>query len=201
VLQPSTTLATDTTRRVPWKASRRHSPDGAYGSATMTLFLSEHARRKKTRYFLDGIPREARILEIGCGQGWVAEHLRRGGWRHYVGIDLFPPADIVGDIHAWRGLGLEPQSFDVIIAFEVVEHVDCFRECYELLKPGGKLMLTSPLPAADRVMRILEAIGVNQKRTSPHDHLVHFESIPYFQQKEIKIVGLLSQWGIFTKTS
>jgi len=105
----------------------------------------------------------------------------------------------VGNILLWRELGLEPESYDVVIAFEVVEHVDCFKACYDLLKPGGRLLLTSPLPHMDWVMRILERLGLNQKRTSPHDHLVYFQEVPHFEQKQIKIVALLSQWGIFHK--
>jgi 2-polyprenyl-3-methyl-5-hydroxy-6-metoxy-1,4-benzoquinol methylase len=46
-----------------------------------------------------------------------------------------------------KGLALHPESFDVIIAFELIEHVDCFQEFYDLLKPGGLLMLTSSGPA------------------------------------------------------
>jgi 2-polyprenyl-3-methyl-5-hydroxy-6-metoxy-1,4-benzoquinol methylase len=161
--------------------------------------LSDYARRTKIEYFLAGIPKDARILEVGCGSAWVREYLTTNGWTRYVGLDLVPPADIVGDIANWRELGLEPASFDVIIAFEVVEHVDCFRECHDLLKPGGRLMLTSPVPRMDWLMKILESIGLNQKRTSPHDHLVTFQSVPLFADKQIQVVKGLAQWGIFTK--
>ena len=34
-------------------------------------------------------------------------------------------------------LGFEPESFKIAVAFEVVEHVDCFKEAWELLKPMG----------------------------------------------------------------
>ena len=163
--------------------------------------LSRYARKRKIQYFLNRIPRQAEILEIGGGTGWVSDYLRANGWKHYQGIDIVPPADIVGDIKNWKQLGLKEKSFDVIIAFEVVEHVDCFKECFDLLKPGGMLMLTSPLPHMDWIMRLLELIGLNQKRTSPHNNLVYFKDVQYFQDKNIKIVGFLSQWAIFTKES
>lgn len=161
--------------------------------------LSQYAQTKKIEYFLNRIPKQAKILEIGSGSGWVCSHLKQNGYNYYVGIDIEPPADLVGDIRDWKTLGLKEQSFDVIIAFEVVEHVDCFKECFELLKPGGMLMLTSPVPHLDWVMKSLEFIGLNQKRTSPHDHLVYFEDVPFFKVKNIRVIGLLSQWGIFTK--
>ena len=161
--------------------------------------LSDYARNLKARYFLESIPADARILEIGCGSGWVGEYLDKGRWPHYHGLDVVPPADFVGDILCWRELGLEPDSYDVIIAFEVVEHVDCFQACYDLLKPGGRLLLTSPVPYMDWLLKLLESLGLNQKRTSPHDHLVDFEQVPCFDHKEIKVVSFLSQWGVFHK--
>lgn len=132
--------------------------------------LSQYAQTKKIDYFLNKIPKQAKILEIGGGSGWVGDYLKQNGYNHYVGMDIIPPADVVGDIRDWRSLGLKEQSFDVIVAFEVVEHVDCFKECFDLLKMGGKLMLTSPVPHMDWTMQLLEVVGLNQKRTSPHDH-------------------------------
>ncbi len=161
--------------------------------------LSDIARRGKMKYFLDPIPRDARILEIGCGSRWVGDYLLTRGCNNYVGLDLQPRADIVGDIKNWRELGLESGSFDVIIAFEVIEHVDCFQECFDLLKPGGKLMLTSPIPHMDWAMKLLEIVGLNQKRTSPHNNLTHFTQIPKFEPVELKTKAGLAQWGILQK--
>lgn len=170
----------------------------AQGKTAMPL-LSEIARRKKIDYFLRPLPREAHILEIGCGSGWVGSYLRENGWRNYTGFDVVPPADIVGDIRDWRELGVRPESFDAIVAFEVVEHVACFQECYDLLRPGGRLLLTTPVPHMDWEMKLLEALRLNQRRTSPHDHLVYLEKVPQFEKKEIMRVASLAQRGIFTK--
>jgi len=161
--------------------------------------LSRYARRKKIRFFLERIPREARILEVGCGGGWVRDYLTSHGWEHYTGIDLRPPAEIVGDIRRWRDLGLRPESFDVILAFEVVEHVDCLSECYDLLRPGGRVMLTTPVPSMDWLLRLLERLGLNQRRTSPHDHLVWVSRSPRFERRDVRIVGLMSQWATLGK--
>ncbi len=161
--------------------------------------LSTYARARKTSFFFRDVPKECRILEIGCGAGWLGAYLRANGWGNYVGIDLKPPADIVGDIRDWRRLGLEPASFDVIAAFEVVEHVDCFADMHVLLKPGGLLMLTSPVPNMDWFCRLLEYLHLTQPRTSPHDHLIRFEDIPLFTPLIIRCMGLAAQWGIFRK--
>jgi SAM-dependent methyltransferase len=161
--------------------------------------LSEYAQRQKIAYFLAGLPKSARILEIGCGSRWVGDYLRTNGWEHYVGADLVPPADVVGDIKAWRELGLEPASFDVVIAFEVIEHVDLVSEAHDLLKPGGQLLLTSPVPHMDWAMKLLEWLGLNQRRTSPHSNLVYFERIPLFEPVSLRRMAALSQWGILRK--
>src|SRR5579859_202299 len=146
----------------------------------MPLF-SDIARKRKCTYFLDPIPKNARILEIGSGGGWVGKYLREGGWTNYTGMDLFSPADVVGDIKEWKSLGFEAGSFDVIIAFEVIEHVELIRETSDLLKPGGLLMLTSPVPHMDWVMKIFEIVGFNQKRTSAHSNLVYFPRLPLYE--------------------
>lgn len=163
-------------------------------------FVSSFAQRRKIDFFLPLVPRDATVLEIGSGSSWLKDHMLSNGWTGYVGLDIVPPADIVGDILQWQKIGLKAESFDAIIAFEVVEHVDCFQACWDLLKPGGCLLATSPVPERDWVMKILENLGLNQKRTSPHDHLVHFKTVNRFPDKHVKIIGGLSQWGVFRKT-
>jgi 2-polyprenyl-3-methyl-5-hydroxy-6-metoxy-1,4-benzoquinol methylase len=160
--------------------------------------LSDIARKKKAAYFFRDLPANARVLEVGCGSGWVQGYLRQSG-ADYVGLDVVPPADVVGDVRDWRSLGLAPESFDAVVAFEVVEHVDCFRACHDLLKPGGRMLITTPLPHRDWVMKLLERAGLNQPRTSPHDHLVYLDRVPLFAEKRVKVVAGLSQWGVFVK--
>ncbi len=161
--------------------------------------LSKYARKKKIDYFLKDIPPQSKILEVGCADGWVSNYFREEANKHYIGMDVFAPADIIGNILDWKNLGIERESFDVIVAFEVIEHVDCFREFFDLLKPGGLLMLTSPVPHMDWLCKLLEVIGLNQKRTSEHSHLIYFKDIPFFETLEIKTVGLMAQWGKFRK--
>jgi len=157
------------------------------------------AQRKRLQFFHRYLETGGRFLEVGAGSGWVRDALADIQGAVYTGIDLVPPADIVGDINCWLQLGLKAESFDTIIAFEVVEHVDCFQACFDLLKPGGKMLITTPLPETDWILRITEFLGLNQKRTSPHDHLIHLSRVPLFDQKDIRIILGLGQWAIFTK--
>jgi len=161
--------------------------------------LSDYPRKKKIEYFTRGLPKQSKILEVGCGDKWLGEALRQVGFVNYTGLDIVPQADIVGDIKRWRAVGIEPASFDVIIAFELIEHIDCISECFDILRPGGLLMLSSPVPHMDWMCWILENLGLNQKRTSPHTNLVCFRDLRLFEPIQIKIVGAMAQWGTFRK--
>ena len=163
--------------------------------------ISNYAREKKISYFFQDVPIHAKILEIGCGDGWVKQKLNQLGYENYVSLDLYPPADIVGNIKDWEQLGLEADGYDIIIAFELVEHVDCFDECFSLLKKGGKMLITTPVPHMDWFLRMLEFLNLNQKRTSPHNNLLYIKKLKDRWQGEINVkykIGL-SQWGTLIK--
>ena len=165
------------------------APDGP------SPWLSRLARDRKLRYFFDQVPPGATILELGCADGWVGRWAARRGHR-VLGVDVRPPADIVGDIRAWRSLGLPEHGFDVIIAFEVLEHGEFSEVLHDLLEPDGRLMVTTPVPRLDWACRIGEAAGVLQRRTSPHSHLLDVRRMPRFVVVERRIVGLVSQWAV-----
>ncbi|HEV7209803.1 MAG TPA: class I SAM-dependent methyltransferase [Mycobacteriales bacterium] len=161
-------------------------------------WLSQYARHRKLDYFFRAIPRDAAILDVGCADGWVRSWAQARGWTGVVGIDLRAPADIVGDITRWRELGLTARSFDVIVAFEVVEHGDLAAALHDLLKPDGMLVVTTPVPRMDWACRLMESAGLLQRRTGEHTHLVDLRAYPGFQVKERKVKGIVSQWGVLT---
>ena len=161
--------------------------------------LSRFSRKLKEWYFLNTVSTDDLVLEIGCGDGWAGRYLRDRGVDRVVGIDANPPAAIVGDIREWRSLGLTAESFDVIVAFEVLEHVNCMGDCFALLKPGGRLLVTSPRPSADRILHKLEQWKLNQPRTSPHIYLTYFMETPDFEIARMWRPLWLSQWCIFRR--
>lgn len=110
-----------------------------------------------------------------------------------------PPAEIVGDINNWQQLGIKAKSYDYIVAFEVLEHVDLLNSCWNILKDDGKLLVTTPVPSKDWVLKLLESIGLNQKRTSPHSNLIDLDKIKYFKAAFLKRKLGLSQWAILVK--
>lgn len=167
-------------------------------------FVSDYAQQKKLEYFFSKIPKDAQILEVGCAAGWVGRWAIAHGWKNFVGIDIVNggPYDhqfIQGDINDWQALGLKKASFDFIIAFELIEHGNFYEAMYELLKPGGQLFVTSPLPHMDWACKTLEVLSVLQPRTSEHTHLIYMRDVPHFRLEKEQIKGAVSQWGEFVK--
>lgn len=158
--------------------------------------LSNVARRGKVRYFLDRVPREARILDVGCADNWFKRAAAVRGWTNVTGIDLCLPADLVGSVFDWERLGLQAHSFDAITAFEVIEHGDFSQPMWWLLKPQGLLFATTPVPAFDPVCKLFERARLLQKRTSPHSHLTDLRDLPRFEVVERQIKAVISQWAV-----
>lgn len=158
--------------------------------------ISELARRKKLEFFFARIDPAAKILDLGCADGWVGQWAKDHGYADVTGVDVVPPADVVGDVREWRSLGLAEHSFDVVIAFEVVEHGDYSDAIHDLLKPHGRLMATTPVPHLDWACRIGERVGLFQKRTSPHTHLVDLRRFPRFDCTERVVKGGVAQWAV-----
>lgn len=102
-----------------------------------------------------------RELLIGCGSN-RAKKLCVGGaseWASLTTLDNNPDhgPDVVHDLHEIP-LPFEDESFDEIHAYEVLEHVgrqgdwrfffDQFADFWRILKPGGYVIGTVPLPTS-----------------------------------------------------
>lgn len=113
-----------------------------------------------------GLPLNAplEVLDFGCDPGFIWEHLQNlcAKWQ-YTALDFSP--DSVSKL-AKKGVGklnfngvqhvsglpskLNSAMFDVVLLFEVVEHLKdeyldgTLTEIYRLLKPGGVLVISTP---------------------------------------------------------
>jgi SAM-dependent methyltransferase len=109
----------------------------------------------------------ARVLDLGCGEGYCARALRNGGADEVLGIDLSPgmiAAALAEEqraplgIHYRQGdageLGLLAGAyFDLVVAVFLFNYLTndamtaCTREVRRLLRPGGKFVFAVPHPA------------------------------------------------------
>jgi SAM-dependent methyltransferase len=102
-----------------------------------------------------GLPRSARLLEVGCGAGGNLELLARFGEVTAVEPDEESRSFAAGKAHATvvdgglpDGLPFPSERFDLVAALDVIEHIDddgaSVRALAGLLKPGGFLVATVP---------------------------------------------------------
>ena len=94
--------------------------------------------------FLNGLP-PGRILDIGCGPGFMLSGLRAGWEKHGVEVSRFAAqhAEQYCEIHVGPVEDAQFPSlhFDVVVLYHVIEHVpdpvSMIREVHRLLKTGG----------------------------------------------------------------
>jgi SAM-dependent methyltransferase len=112
------------------------------------------------RRALRGLPEHGRLLDVGCGAGAFVYHARARGLDAH-GID-FSRKSIEAGRRRFGLTTLVPRSladfrkehagpaFDIVTAFEVLEHVESpgafLADIRELLEPDGLLVLSVPNP-------------------------------------------------------
>ena len=97
-----------------------------------------------------------KVLDVGTSTGSNLRLLNNMGFEDVTGLDLNPEAirfcaekglgDVkLGDV---ENLPFENETFDLILATDIIEHVDddgrAVRELQRVLTPGGKLLITVP---------------------------------------------------------
>jgi methionine biosynthesis protein MetW len=97
-----------------------------------------------------------RILDVGCGNGEIARLMKERGCA-VIGIELAPEKAakarayceevLVGNVESMP-LPFEPQSFDVLVLSNILEHlrdpVATLHRLAPLLRPGGRALVDLP---------------------------------------------------------
>jgi SAM-dependent methyltransferase len=108
------------------------------------------------------------VLDVGCHDGALFRAIGFG-LRHGVGID----SDLLGEMRAatYRlipgrfpdDLPADVGPFDVVTMLAVFEHVPTAEQgavvqaCWRVLNDGGRVIVTVPSPAVDRILDVLVA--------------------------------------------
>lgn len=114
-----------------------------------------------------------RLLEVGCGTGYVLRELAALGFR-VTGLDMHgdgityakkrvPSATfIIGDLFGYK----PAKKFDAIGIFDVIEHISddikALGKCRSLLNPGGMLFVT--VPARAELWSVYDTISGHKRR-------------------------------------
>jgi SAM-dependent methyltransferase len=111
-------------------------------------FLLKHLSAFLPLALAQNVQAGARVADIGCGEQPLRPEIERLGGT-YTGIDMTQNAagnvDVLAPIAT---IPLPADSFDLLLCTEVLEHVadtyGAFRELARLLRPGGRVILTTP---------------------------------------------------------
>jgi len=101
---------------------------------------------------LKNINKQANILDIGCGSGYLLKEMYLWGFKNLTGIDPF----IEKEIDDPTGIKIYKQSvfahngkYDFIIMNHSFEHIsnpfETLQKCHELLAPNGLLLISIPV--------------------------------------------------------
>jgi SAM-dependent methyltransferase len=118
-------------------------------------FTGLAAQRRQLRKMFLGVERPGKLLEIGSGGGRFLNRMRKAGWD-VEGLEFDPKA--AQRVAARYGIRVTPGaladrryaagSFDAVAMSQVLEHIhdpqSLLRECWRVLKPGGRLVVTTP---------------------------------------------------------
>ncbi|MEZ4521251.1 MAG: class I SAM-dependent methyltransferase [Thermomicrobiales bacterium] len=103
------------------------------------------------------LPRHVAILEVGAGGGFLLQELHNAGFSDLTGSDItesavlemsrrIPEADLV--LADAARLSFQPETFDIVISSDVVEHLPDVEEHFEsvatILKPRGLYFIKTP---------------------------------------------------------
>ncbi len=138
------------------------------------------------------VPRDARVLEIGCGKGIVTSHLRSAGWD-VLGVDIGTPTEsLLASEHLMLGTnaleldaGLRAR-ITVLALFDVIEHVDD--------APAFLRGLLAAFPQAKRV--VLTVPARQELWTNFDDHYGHMR-----RYDRAMLQNELSRAGLETESS
>jgi len=148
-----------------------------YHAERKTKLASKYRLRRRTREVLKIINKylkadDPKILDLGTADGLMLSEIKKQLPKSdCVGIELSKELIescrdknikiVQGDV---QNLPFKDESFDIVIATAIIEHLDhpmkLLEEAHRVLRPGGILILTTPNPFFEK---IADFIGHTEK--------------------------------------
>lgn len=142
------------------------------------------------------------VLDVGCSGGWMIEEIIRQKSKNYTGIDTnkdsiklakkkYPNGKFL--VGSAIKIPFKDNSFDVVLAFDVLEHIPVrtektmFAEINRVLKPKGSLLLSTPQRSFWGT--ILDPAWYFGHRHYTHQQLIHYTKTANFKFKSISSGG------------
>jgi ubiquinone/menaquinone biosynthesis C-methylase UbiE len=143
-------------------------------------------RRDMVGKLIRNANKSSSILDLGCAGGSMILFLNSQGFRSVSGIDISPDAISIcsrrkaGKVSMMdaRNLELPQGAFDMVVASDILEHIDkdqqAMKECFRVLKPGGKLVAF--VPAFESLWSEHDVVAQHQRRYSKKEFLRRLRS-------------------------
>lgn len=133
-------------------------PLATVGHGVKRRWLRERRRRKVGRAYdmaleiARVIPRGSEVLDVGCGNGFIAHHLSAMLGTSVTGIDVADSTEAPIDYRRYDGRGFPApdSSFDAVVLAYVLHHAQdlqaMLEEMKRVLRPGGVAIIYEDIP-------------------------------------------------------
>jgi len=125
---------------------RSYEKEYAHAEKTNAWFI----KRKELVYsLLKNQPKSAKILEIGCGSGYILDYLKKKRYQNVEGVDASKTwLKFYTNIKKGTKIPNKKGAYDIILLLDVIEHVKeekvLLRKIYRILKKDGVLLISAP---------------------------------------------------------
>jgi SAM-dependent methyltransferase len=127
-------------------SERSHAPPWRHDAYTLRHLEREVAAQVREFAREGRLAPERSVVDLGCGSAPYRALFERTG-AAYLGCDLEPGPDVASLIDADGRTRFAAQSADLVVSFQVLEHVwsldEYLAECRRLLAPDGRLLLST----------------------------------------------------------
>lgn len=118
---------------------------------------------------VENLPKDAKILEIGCGRGTLCQYLKSAGYENLTLLDESAEALALARENMGYGahlvkadalaLPLEDETYDLVLSMGVSEHIDNFPKFFyeqlRVLKKGGYMIcITVPKKRSIQMLNV-----------------------------------------------